>query len=693
MPTCEETHVDLLWSGWREQLARNEGSDGPWAFLTNRTWECKGLEEAKVVFVDFFPDELTQEKWEQVKAYRGKMVFLPPWVVVGPQKKVNSSKPVVWLATGAKNLPAVEGVFDNDKNLRGLCPTWPIPGKAVAKVLDIRNVTAEDIGQCLPAPAWILSVDDAQTEHALYRLARQHGIRVAYWERTYTSPLRYLTGYEHAFDVVQDKSLRERFKRAYAPGEIAPPPPTEAKLERVMERFGYRALGLAEDGYTWSYECNQQIWQQGLPGAFAQKLALPQTLHTLGVGLQEVLKQAADSTSLALAGRMWQMWVTYVLSMPPDVARERWGVAMATQPTPTLRATLYLMEKTTQAAQWLVMQTALQGAFMFEAPADARAQIADGAQAYGKRWWESNDSTPVMLEIKTLMEILRRKAAPQRSPSASIYEAVWHLRQGSVNEAAQMFESSAAGATPFGYRVALWNTFERPDMPFGKILKAAAGACGVDLAVVYALERRWDMAADKNWRNAHKGRLNEMAQLLKDSRPGSQGASVLELFLWMMVERAGEALEEYRAQAKTLGSSIGMILAFMALNTGQAKEAAELLKLVEHEKLSTSERATYAACQLMAGHVERGMSVLTEVMRESESFWRTTPMDAAAPQKWMLAGMIGKMTGEETIAQKAAERLNLAMWEEKRVAIANAPQNLGGAQLPVEIKQWIAKSL
>lgn len=699
--------LNWTWSGWQEQLAKEPPLNN-WTVLTRQDLQTQiqqePLDDARTIFVDFFPDELTQEAWEQIKTHARKMVFLPPLITLPAQVGAQKQKPLLWVDTPQKNLPPVDWI-QQDKNLQGLCRLWPIPAAALAKIFDVRQAENQtDICESLNSPLWVLAVNDAQTEHALYQVARQYGIRVAYWERAYSSPMRYMAGYEHPFDTLQDKSLRARLKRVRetppAPAQV----PQKISLAQVRETLGYARLGLGAGAYPWVMRPEATLATQTLPQDFTHKLTLPQTSMVICAGIRTLGKKQNETPAQALTERLWSVLLTEIFSLPTDHAAQRWAAAYAAQPHLCASITRLLLR---QANGWElrnIVFVVLFNIFTLEIFDATAKKLLQDIRELEPRWFDYPDLQPEQWIQKALMDACWESANPTASeteaPSACkdlwAYRAVTLWRQKNAEQAAQALRKAIAekSITRLGWRIMLPHALEAGGEVFGEALTAAIAEVGAEHAVFYAMEGKWGMPADAAWGKAHAGELAQMVTAL-EKNPNENGHwSDRRFYLLALTQKAPEAAAKYQSEEiYRRNAHAGLLLAFSAMIAGQEKTGVEILKAIDPGALPGFGMALHATLAMRAGMAERGHGTLTALMQAEPAFWQTTPMDIRAADKWMLAGIIGRATHDAEMTKRATERLEGPLWKDKLAVVKNAPSSLTPESLTHELREWILNDI
>lgn len=686
--------LNWTWRGWQEALENQ--SDGPWATLEAAALEkgvidTQELETARVIYVDFFPDELDKQAWLRVAAYARKMVFLPPKVILPTTATNAGNKPVTWVDNEDSSLPNAEWM-QQESTVAQLCQLPKIQAQTLSRLMEVKKVADHrEISLSLGARVWILAVDSPHVEHALCLVAHQHGIRLAHWKRAYASPLRYLAGYRHPFDAVEDKSLREKIKRVMNLQQTGDDVYLEQDLEKVQAELSYEKLRLADPVASVEPAPGINLRQQILPAIFAKKLAEPHARAVINSAAAALLKRRSESAANALGRRVWLAMMTDIFSQTEAVAAQQWQRAFAADNEGCARATQELLKRAQSWELKAVVQRLLWALYELQTTVPAAQRLLTDIQALQPRWFDYPRIYPTLWEMRSMLEALTGKEPCKDTPESS--QLYWALRRAAERKEELNGQELGAASDP-ALRMAMLMSFKTSERSFQAIFDEGRKRWGAQYAAEMAMRKNWGMGTDLNWQKENQPRLEMVLQALRNDENSQHRWREGIFYLSILSGKAEAACKEFQLlPAQEKKESLAMTMAFFCLTQRQPAMARELLKNCEPQRLTTALLQFYAMLAVASNMTERGERAFTLLKQTEPHFWLSSPLDADAAHKWMAAAIVGQTAGDDIMVKKALALLKNFPEEDKYTTAAHWPKGQTSEILSASVREWIMEAL
>ncbi len=672
--------IPWYWSGWAF-------GDADALFLTRENVlagevPLEAAREAKKIYVDFFPDELPVAKEIPLKEFYNKMFFLPPRVALPASVGKTYNKKFLLSDGPFDALTAPEIPDGPPDSIRVEYKPLPVPVPILSEMLEIARVSsAADICEVLNAPGWVLLCQSPQIEQALFYVAAQHGIKIDFWQRQYSSPLRALDGYEFPFGTCLDKSLRARVRRVMDSALSARAPALNGSFERVEEIFNFEKLGLSEPSLDGSRSNWQGTLELTLPEPLRKSVFENQTMLSLGTAAQRLPKE------LPLRGRVWKTMCVDALS--------RWG-------TQRLSLLNDLWEADAQLTQKCLAEL-LNSSFGRSIPQISRLaeivfqtimELGLGAQATELvSFWEAQKEGWEVAGIKESQkmrywaELIKGNLEAEVDEEMELWRGVGLLRKGS-SLAEEVLEASFAKGSAPSRTCALRETLLWRSPIFERLWKLqklpAEGVAAVfDLFYIFGNHAQY--------RKGREEPLRMIGQTLK--KMPLEGCQWLHWPAAVLLGQEGKIVANYQAGAGKWDAGAEVRLCDTFFAGGDLVRAREFLAKVDPKRLDLNQTLFFASLSFALGNHAQGNEALRQIRLRSESFWKLQLMSLYRYSRDARAGWLGAILGDSEMAQAALARLGGEAYRPRRMFIEALEPCQQRQVLDEELREWMMADL
>lgn len=690
--------LPFYWSAWRDEL-RTAGTSllsfGEIMHLSPERFDQ--LTTSERIFVDFFPDELPRAFWDKIKPFRARMIFLPPKVLLPSVIGKRRQKPLL-LSDGDISglLPPTPQPVARDVAAPSYTPV-PMPAECFDDFFDfVADVALAVPADLINAPAWVLMCSSPQVEHALYSVAHNYGIRVAFWSRAYSSPLRFLAGYDQAFNACVDKTVRERLRRVKDSHALPNFKEPGLTLDQVIRQFNFPALGL--DGqFDETSRLLRLRWDwRMLPDPFTRALVASPLQATLGSMAQYLSRQQHSLVIDNLSRRVWQVLVADLLSEGSlFYAYRNLAYAFFYHPQATFQALLDLLDLAFNGRQYpceaikivlySIVSNDLKGpsvsAFLDFLRRNEAAWLTVGAGAFE-------------CEVKALLQILEGGEGIPLKPGICadllVVRGVLRLRAGDLAAALDLFrqEISQKSISDIGWSLLLDALMEHAPQALGEFFTSAVSLLGYDLAMSFATARHAGHLVDPDSRAKRQTAFRSIDDVLR----AAPDHAPWKLYVGVLAGHGAQSLAVFSSAVGSIDPQTASHVSFYFVAVQDFVRARDILSSLDISSLRPSELCRVALLSFIVGLSQKGNAALEMLCRAAPCFWRSHFLDATCDENLFLLGIFARATGEESLAVKVLSTLDFPANAHYQAAIRSMPY-LPDAVLPrADLKRWILNS-
>ena len=692
------------WQGWAAQL-----SALPHVCLTQQTLATlkdTPLTPSLRIFVDFWPDELSDAQWETLQPFLGQIFFLPPLVHLPAQVSSARSKPCFIFGGDATVLPSVHRVDNqNGEELNLQLP--PLSAKYFTSHFpQASGLNAPTLAALPSADSWIVSNVSAPDAHALYQLAQDHHIPLAFWDSPYSSPLRQLCGYRPDTRASYDASLRQRFARVRAATAPTATLTRYTQLAQVLSQLGYARWFAPAATITWALAEYQNFQHTTLPQEFQQAAQNKRAVIAQSCATEIILPDAqASSEEKTLA---WKKILIGILSLRPEEALKFYGQALSLQPAETLYASQWAAHQCRKNPSGLIniLNVILRSIFVQRFQHPLLPEFFTQLYQLEKYWLptQTDDQPPsgawTLVHLMNLMGAQPSRALPASATAAQrpLYDlhlfqswALLHAGQAdaALTAAQKDLQDSKASA---GAAVALLGEFFRlAPAQLPALMAKMQGLLSPAVIANAATRNNWNWCVNTSWRNERRALLQQFTQDM--GRETEIAFRVPHIAAALFAGDTAQALDVCKKQNATWTQQWGMTVAHFFWMAGQQQTASELLDSADPAAMHEWNLARYATLAFGLGNAVRGSAALAQMQKTSPYFWSTHLLSSHQEEKIMLAGLIAAAIGDHALRDHALKKLSQPSCADRHQRVAQAPTVCTLTDIPAELRQWIASTL
>lgn len=726
------------WSGWREHFSaagyliseerrvKLSGNDGLWMFLTadeiNKayaSWTASTntnapqktlldsidpeLITADGWWVDFFPDEIDRKAWDQLRGLAHKMHFLPPLVQLSHRSSKNICNYVLITdQPGGIKVPTPEPIATGSKPLtyhpRNIPPAF---FEKSFGHLHLRQL--QDLAEVVNCHGWILQFKNAQNEQAVYTMAQKHGIKVAFWDKAYSSPLRYLSGYETAFEEDHDKSLRSRLKRAYSDFTSTHYSPPAPDIHEVKKKFGFTQLGLSFECFDFTFDPNILGFTSLRPTKMLSRFQNSAVLPALPAAIQ-ALSGSLATKGEQLRARTWRAFIACILSSNPIQARRSWYYAWLKYPQATLKHTVEVLYELLEAkiSTHFATKVLLQTILHYKIDLQGVKELLDFLKNTEKRWLTPGSSIWGW-DIKALVGVLEGQNPQEILPAEYLDNktikglwasyAVINWRKGNSETAhqAMQYEIQRQTTEDFTTTLTLRTLFETNDSGFESFLKNSWPAGYKGHAALACLEFTSYAVADGNWINQHRTALEKLTEYVAHAPSNDVWAGITSLYLRAWLGDL-EPINDYQKKPAEYGPEAIVWLGLIYFFTHQLDAVGRCLDLSKSSLGPDTTLALSATLNHLAGRRDISWTQFDTLKSLNPAFWRSSFISERQDMIAVMMGMMGKASGNEMLTAHALARLHAPHWEDRRSAVHNTQRVSAAGDIDPKLIDWMMQA-
>lgn len=645
-------------------------------------------------FVNFFPDELLWTDWKQLYPYSKHFVFLPPLPQPLSHAGDKKSKSAFITDSPASSIyPPTPESFAKDYALHDYRPA-NIPAGCFHKVFDFISAQRhQDLNLALLAPSWIVQSTSPHIQQALCMLAQMHGMKVSFWQKTYSSPLRHLTGEETAFDWTTDTSLRQRWMRTSQSSATVPPTPHFLQLNDVITRLSYPKLKLSNELIELEFHTPKLDAQHLLPLQLINHFQFSPTFPSL-LTAAEVIPQTTSGPSSALLSRLWRAILTRIFLAGPTPARRHWYYAFCHHREPTLNATIDIIafSISQRTPDYEIIKTVLQSAIYYRIPAaqiNSLLELLKNSQSVWARidaHWEA--------EITGMIDILQGRPPSVSSLSLQCIHAIYTLQPSGGATVTLPNDLSADSLSDFAWRFTLQGLFAAANPFFEQFIALTVNKQNLFTAFCVCNELHSFHSGDPQWRQQHSQVIQQLLVLAERLEVPAAEVQLMKLCFRATVEDSSVGvISEYQTSRAHLGAAAGVFLATIYFQKLDASAAVSILNISGEEKLDDWLTSVAAMLFISSGNRDKGLSLLTELKNQNPCGLRFSFLSPQAPFVFFVIGALGRITGDSQLTQLALGKLTAPALADHVSALQHIPSPSEPRPLPADITQWLLLSL
>ncbi len=687
-----------------QSLSRTEWKKSLWDYLDPLLAGADGL------WVDFFPDELSNGLWIGLRVCANKMFFLPPFLGFPPQVGHSrqklvfvSDRPVKAIYPPRQELSSAQVSISYDPP--------PLKTGLFEKNFDFVHLQrADDLAGIMNAPGWVLNCQNLHVEQAVCAIAQKYGIKISFWDRSYSSALRSLAGHPCPFDIPMDKNLRQRLQRVSQVSRLLPPKEkaggAEEDVSNLIWAYSYGKLGLLAEFMDFNYVGRVPSQEIALPPPFRDALKDAPLMLSLSGAIQKLEKLLPPESGVSLVDRLWVLLLWRIFLLPDTDAWCLWYYSFARYPERVVKATRRILETGFEKRQNMraIIKTILQSILYYDINGSGIGTLLDDLEKT-RESWQAPDSDAWGAQITALFSILRGENPSKSLASNCVSEkevsdvfasyGVRLIRSGMVEDGLRAIrkDMDSATLTDFGWRLSLkslsgvegpvLDEFLDRCVPLEKACEASfiytqCNICGI----VGKIPRAKSLSS-----------LGRMCQKLKDGGLDNRWNLLMYVSFITVLGRGGEALSLCRERGMT--SDMGLLIHLSTLNflMHEYDLSAQVLDLMWDAPANNYETAHAAVLNWVLGQRDRGIILMKRLKTQCPSFWEPLFVSPASAMLIFLLGVLGRACADEKMAQLALRRLDVPEWEDRRAYIMGMASSPMAIRLDEEFREWILRSL